>query len=207
MIGRATTIEVFADIGCPFAHISLRRFAQRRAALGRDEVQLHVRAWPLELVNGTAPDPEFIAAEIDEMRPQVAPDLFTGFVPEAFPATSLPALALEAAAYRHDPRTGEAVSFELRDRLFEHGQDVADRTVLTEVAERHGIAHDLDDDRAPRLDHEEGGARGVIGSPHFFTPTGSFFCPALEVRRDDTDHLIVHADPSSFDRFLASCFP
>ncbi|HPB44475.1 MAG TPA: hypothetical protein PLP95_01340 [Microthrixaceae bacterium] len=67
-----TTIEVFADVGCPFAHISLHRFVARRAEMGRSDVRLHVRAWPLELVNATPMDPEFIAEEIDEIRPQVA---------------------------------------------------------------------------------------------------------------------------------------
>jgi len=44
------------------------------------------------------------------IRQQVAPDLFAGFAPAAFPATSLPALALAAAAYERDPATGEQVS-------------------------------------------------------------------------------------------------
>jgi hypothetical protein len=44
-------VEVFADVGCPFAHVGLRRFVERRDELGRDDVVLWVRAWPLELVN------------------------------------------------------------------------------------------------------------------------------------------------------------
>jgi hypothetical protein len=45
----------------------------------------------------------------------------------------------------------------------------------------------------------------VIGSPHFFTPAGSFFCPSLDVHRDDTGHLRITAD-SGFDQFIATCF-
>ena len=37
------TIEVFADITCPFTHVGLRRVA---AEFG-DQVQVRVRAWPL----------------------------------------------------------------------------------------------------------------------------------------------------------------
>src|SRR6478735_6336015 len=43
--GRA--IEVFADVRCPFAHVGLRRLVERRRALGRDDVRLVVRAWPM----------------------------------------------------------------------------------------------------------------------------------------------------------------
>ena len=53
-------IEVFADVACPFTHIGLRRLVEQRAALGRDDVTLLVRAWPLELVNGKPLDPAFI---------------------------------------------------------------------------------------------------------------------------------------------------
>ena len=53
-------------------------------------------------------------------------------------------------------------------------------------------------------DWAEGKARGVMGSPHFFTPGGDFFCPALDVRRVD-GHLRITADPEGFDRFLESC--
>lgn len=50
--GIPDTVEVFADLGCPFTHVGLRRLLARRAELARDEPVLLVRAWPLELVNG-----------------------------------------------------------------------------------------------------------------------------------------------------------
>ena len=68
-----TVIEVFADVACPFTHVGLRRFADRRAELGRHDVTLRVRAWPLEVVNGQPLDPRFIAEEIEDIRQQVAP--------------------------------------------------------------------------------------------------------------------------------------
>jgi len=46
-----TVIEVFADVACPFTHVGLKSFVARRAGLGRDDVILRVRAWPLEIVN------------------------------------------------------------------------------------------------------------------------------------------------------------
>lgn len=200
-------IEVFADLGCPFTHVGLRRLVAHRAAIGRDEVRIRVRAWPLELVNGEPLDPAFIAEEVEEIRPQVATDLFVGFSPASFPATSLPGMALEAAAHEQGPDVGEAVSLELRDRLFERGEDVADPAVLAEVAAAHGVTWDPSDLSAPRRDHEAGIARGVIGSPHFFTSGGGFFCPALDVHRDEAGHLVVRSDLEGFERFVASCFP
>ena len=63
------TIEVFADISCPFTHVGLRRLVEERARLGRDDVVLHVRAWPLELVNGAPITGDFVGTEIDALRP------------------------------------------------------------------------------------------------------------------------------------------
>ena len=84
-----TTIEVFADVACPFTHVGLRRLVERRDELGRTDVRLRVRAWPLEVVNGEPLDPAFIEEEVDDIRAQVAPDLFTGFRRGAFPASTL----------------------------------------------------------------------------------------------------------------------
>lgn len=196
-------VEVFADVWCPFAHVGLQRFAQRRSERG-DEVRLVVRAWPLEWVNGEPMDPDFIAAEVAQIRTAVAPDLFAGFDPARFPTTTVPALALTGRAYETSVELGEAVALELRDRLFERGEDISDRAVLDAVAAAHGLAPVGGDD-VVRRDWAEGQARGVIGSPHFFTPGGNFFCPALDVRLLD-GHLRITADPAGFDAFVASCF-
>lgn len=201
-----TVIEVFADVACPFTHVGLRRFVDRRRELGAAELTLHVRSWPLEIVNGEPMDPAFIAEEVDEIREQVAPELFVGFDRDAFPSTSLPALTLAVAAYDAGRSVGEAVSLELRDLLFERGVDIADPTILSALAREHGIEADLSDHRRVREDHAEGVARGVVGSPHFFTPTGAFFCPSLEVGRDDEGHLRITPDPIGLEEFMQSCF-
>jgi 2-hydroxychromene-2-carboxylate isomerase len=199
-----TVVEVFADVGCPFTHVGLVRYAEARAARGGGP-RLRVRAWPLELVNGRPLDPGFIAEEVDEIREQVAGDLFTGFRPESFPATSLPAMALAAAAYRVDLATGEGVSLALRRALFEDGLDVAEPEVLAGIAGAHGLTLDGADESDVLAEWELGQGRGVVGSPHFFTPAGAFFCPALDIRRVD-GHLRITADQAGFDAFLESCF-
>ncbi len=200
-----TVIEVYADIWCPFAHVGIRRVVERRDALGADAA-LRVRPWPLELVNGRPMDAAFIGEEVVDIRDQVAPDLFARFDEERFPTSTLPALALVEAAYDQGTRTGEAMSLALRNALFEQGQAIGDPDVLAAIAESLGVPH------ASPAHHEavvtawhEGQARGVVGSPHFFTPDGAFFCPALDIRRVD-GHLRIAPKAGMFDEFLAAAF-
>jgi predicted DsbA family dithiol-disulfide isomerase len=177
-------IEVFADVCCPFTHVGLRRLVDRRDAVGRTEPRLHVRAWPLELVNGVPLDADLIAEEVEALREQVAPDLFRRFDPKAFPATSLPAFAVAEAAYARDLATGEAVSLDLRAALFEDGRNIADPAVLTEIVSRHGLQRPTEDDeQQARQDWHEGQSRGVVGSPHFFFAGRDAFCPTLDIHR------------------------
>ena len=131
--------------------------------------------------------------------------MFARFSEASFPATSLPTLTLAAAGYEKDIATGERLSLVLRDLLFEQGVDIADTKVLSRLADEYGVEVDLTDARHVLDDHVEGVARGVIGSPHFFTPAGSFFCPSLDVHRDSDGHLRIAAD-SEFDQFVAACF-
>lgn len=199
-------LEVFADIGCPFAYVGLRRLVARREDLGRDDVVLRVHAWPLELVNGMPLDPVFIAEEVGVLRDTVAPDLFVGFDQAAFPASSLPAMDLVEAAYAVDVATGEAVSLALRTALFEEGCDVSDPGVLAEIAGAHGVTVDAEVARAAVLaDWESGKQRGVRGSPEFFVADQAWFCPVLDISRVDGE-LRVRVDERSMPEFLAACF-
>lgn len=205
-----SVVEVFADVGCPFTHVGLLRFVAAREQRGRADVVLRVHGWPLEVVNGTPLDPTFIAEEVEEIRSQLDDGLFAGFDPGAFPHTSVPAMALASSAYELDDRIGEAVSLRLRALLFEEGRDIADPGVLAAVAAEWALPFDPSDAAGHRervlAEHAEGTERGVVGSPHFFTPGGGFFCPALDVGRDDSGHLRIHADPEGFDAFLTACF-
>jgi len=199
-------LEVFADVMCPFAHIGLARVAARRDELGADVV-LAVKAWPLELINGRALDPDFVAEEIDVLRAGVAPDLFVGFDAAAFPTTTLPALDLAHAAALVDAATGERVSLALRRALWEEGRDVADPEVLAEIAAAHGVDVDPERDRAGMLaEWEDGRARGVRGSPEFVLDGAAWFCPSLNVRRVDGE-LLVDVDATTMASFLEAVFP
>ncbi|MGZ4767289.1 MAG: DsbA family oxidoreductase [Ilumatobacteraceae bacterium] len=199
-----TKVEVYADIVCPFAYVGLTRLIERRHQLGRDDVHLRICSWPLELVNGEPVDVHSISEEIDEIKPQVAPDLFAGFDPGQFPASTLPALALTAAAYESGDATGEAVAMQLRQLLFEHGRNVNDPAVLAEVAERNDVST-LGDTVVVRNQWADGRARGVLGSPHFFVDGESLFCPVLDIRRVD-GALVVKVDEQAFEAFATRCF-
>ena len=123
------TVEVFADVRCPFTHVGLRRLVEQRTLRGVD-VRLRVRAWPLELVNGADLDAGLIAEEVDALRSQVAARPLRRLRRRSFPSSSLPALGLAAAAYARDIRLGEHVSLALRDAVFEEGRDIAKQQEL-----------------------------------------------------------------------------
>ena len=200
-------VEVYADIWCPFTHVGLRSVVGRRDQLRRDDVIVRALSWPLELVNGKPLDPIVTAHHVSDLRTQVAPDLFAGFDPEHFPRTTLPALAVAAAAYRQDGRLGEAVSLALREALFEKGRNISDPVVLTDVASAHGITSvEAEDDEAVLREWHEGEARGVKGSPHFFCEDINVFCPSLDISTDEDGHLLLRRNVELLNAFLADCF-
>lgn len=188
------TVEVFADVLCPFTHVGLHTLIDRRAERGLAEPTLRIRAWPLQLINGKPLDPDHIDAEITALRGSVRPDLFRGFSVETFPKTSMTAFALAAAADQTgDAVVSETVGMALRDAVFEQGLDIGRPEVVAEIAARFGL-HPLDadaTDAAVRADWNEGRGRGVVGSPHFFTGAASWFCPGLAISRDDVGNFIV----------------
>lgn len=188
-------VEVFADVLCPFTHVGLHRLLDRRAERGLDTPRLRIRAWPLELVNAQPLDPQHIAAEIVALRASVRPDLFSGFSVETFPATSMTAFALTAAADRtEDPVVIENVGMALRDAVFEQGSDIGDPEAAMAIAQRFGLEPLSVEatEAAVRADWAEGKRRGVVGSPHFFTPDGgNWFCPGLAISRNDAGAFVV----------------
>lgn len=201
------SLEVFADVACPFAHVGLSRFEAFRRRRELDEPVLRVRAWPLELINGKAFDGPSLAPKIDGIRADVAPELFAGFDPLRFPATSLPALASEAAAYRVGLQTGERFSLSVRRAVFDDGCDVSDDDVLRQLRDQHGVPEPTPADHAAvHADLAEGIQRGVDGSPHFFTPDGDFYCPSLAIEHD-ADGYDVSFDAAGFERFVDAVFP
>ena len=154
-------VEVFADVNCPFAYVTLTRLKGQRDMLGSPAV-IRVRAWPLELVEARPWDAELVAREVAALQGSVAPDLFAGFPAHSgFPASSIPALNAAAA----DP--SEAFAIAVRRALWEEGRAVTGSTEPSPVV---------------LADYAEGKARDVLGSPHFFFPRGAtVFSPVFDV--------------------------
>ena len=143
---------------------------------------------------------------VDELREQVAPELFRAFNRDMLPTSSLPALELAAAAYELGDALGESVSLAVREALFEEGRDISDPVILDQIATEHGVGpRGARTSRAVLADWEEGKRRGVRGSPEFFLEGHGWFCPALRIEKVD-DRLEIALDSEGFDRFLADCF-
>jgi predicted DsbA family dithiol-disulfide isomerase len=190
-----TTIEVFADIVCPFTHVGLLRLVEARR--NREvHAPVRVRAWPLEWINGTPLDVALVAHEVEALRAGVAPGLFAGFDPTTWPRTSLPAFGLAAAAYVAGEELGETVSLALRHALFEEGRDIGDPAVVGEIGKDLGVSPlDLTDTITEvRLDWERGRERNVAGSPHFFVGKRDWFCPSLRIRHEGAGFEIAEND-------------
>ncbi len=196
------TLEVFADVTCPFTHVGLHVVTSRLAEFA-EPVAVVVRAWPLEWVNGEPLDSDGVAAKIDALTAQLDLELFTGFRADRWPTTSIAALNLADNAYAVDADLGLVVSLQLRDLLFEQGQDIADPAVLAELAKAHGLTPPKTDPvDGVRADFDEGRSRGVRGSPDFWIDGDDFFCPTLELGHDDSDSLKAQFDASGLQTML-----
>ena len=189
------TVEVFADVLCPFTHVGLHTLIDRRTALGHSEPRLRIRAWPLELINGKPLDPHHIGAEITALRGSVRPDLFAGFSVDTFPTTSMAAFALTAAADRTgDAAVIEEVGMALRDAVFEQGLDIG-RAGDRRADRDHFGLEPLDAEEtsaAVRADWEAGEA--AASSAHRTSSpataiVGSALCSAIS--RDDVGNFVV----------------
>ena len=196
----APQVEVFADITCPFTHVGLKQVVRHVAEMATP-CDVIVRAWPLEWVNGTPLDVDAVVIKAHALTAQLGSDDFGGLRADRWPASTIPALELAAAAYARDAATGLAVSMELRSALFEHGVDIADPDALGLIAAAHHL-DPADAGEAVQRDYALGKERGVRGSPHFFVDDDGFFCPALDLGHDDEGHLTARFDAAMLADFF-----
>ncbi len=196
------TVEVYADITCPFTHVGLKHVMQHVSAMS-EPAEVIVRAWPLEWVNGSPIAVDAVLVKAAALTDQLDVDDFSALRANAWPASTIPALNLAASAYGRDAATGLAVSLELRAALFERGQDVGDPDVLARIAAGHDLpAPNSDTSDAVQADYDGGLERGVKGSPHFFVASDDFFCPALDLGHDADGHLTARFDADMLADFF-----
>lgn len=199
-----TTVEVFADITCPFTHVGLKRVVQLVTETARS-VDVIVRAWPLEWVNGVAMDVAPVQVKAKALCEQLSVVDFDGLSAEQWPTTTIPALNLAARAYERDTTTGLAVSLAIRAALFESGLKVDDPGVLAGIASEFDLpSPEIEPSRSVLADYEDGKARSVNGSPHFWINNRyDFFCPALDIGHDENGNLTAQFDVYGLEQFLA----
>lgn len=196
-------IEVFADLWCPFAYVGLEIVREQRNALASD-VMIRTRAWPLELINGAPMNVDKTAHHVRDLRDQLGSELFAGFNAASFPSTTLPSLALVNAGYRAG--VGEEVDRRVRRALWEDGVDIGDIAVVRDLAAEFDLSVEAADTAAVLANLDDGQARGVKGSPHFFCGGRDEFCPSLSLHRDDEGDLQIKPDPERLLTFLKECW-
>ena len=201
--GGMQTVEVYADITCPFTHVGLKRVVQHVDDMS-EPAEVIVRAWPLEWVNGAPLDVDAVLVKAAALSEQLGIDDFSGLRADAWPTSTVPALNLAACAYERDAATGLAVSLGLRTALFERGENIGDTDVLAQIAAKHDLPAPPIETTTPVQDDYDGGlARGVKGSPHFFVASDDFFCPALDLGHDAGGHLTARFDADMLADFFA----
>lgn len=178
------TVQVWSDIGCPWAHIAVWRLHDARRRLGlEDRVRFDHRVFPLELFNSEPTprnelDPEMpICARLAPRagwQPWSAPDW-------AWPVTMLPAMEAVQAAKAQGPAASEALDIGLRRAFWGESRCISLRHIILEVAagtdglDLGALAMALDAGDARRAifdDWEVAKTDAVSGSPHLFTPDG-----------------------------------
>jgi predicted DsbA family dithiol-disulfide isomerase len=214
------TIQVWSDIGCPWAHVAVWRLWDARRRLGLEErVRIDHRVFPLELFN-SEPTPR------NELEPEMP--ICASLAPRAgwqawnapdwaWPATMLPAMEAVQAAKEQGLAVSEALDRGLRRAFWGESRCISLRHVILEVAaETDGL-----DLAALAAALDAGTARSAIfaqwevaktdavqGSPHLFAPDGANAQnPGLEMDWNQGEDgvwlpTIVHDDPAAHEDLL-----
>lgn len=179
------TIVVFADPGCPWAHLAIFRLHQARSAANLDdEVAFDIRAFPLELFNNQPTPRRGLDAEIPvagALEPDAGWSLWDKD-PHTYPVTMIPAMEAVYAAKPQGLGLSDRLDRALRFAFFGEARCVSMHHEILSVA---GKIEGMDVERLER-DISAGSFRtrvfedkvmaeenGVKGSPHLFFPDGS----------------------------------
>ena len=206
----AGTILVFADIGCPWAHLAVYRLHEARARLGlEDSLSFDMRAFPLEIFNAQPTPARILATEIPVTGP-CAPE--AGWAqwdasPYAYPVTTMPAMEAVYAAKEQGLGVSDRLDRCLRVALFKESRCISIEHEILEVAK------DVDGLDVGELQESlrNGRSRGAMfadlkvaasdevqGSPHVFLPDGrDFHNPGIEMHWEGKAFPMVDADDAS----------
>jgi predicted DsbA family dithiol-disulfide isomerase len=215
------TIQIWSDIGCPWAHAAVWRLhdARRRLSL-IDTVRFEHRVFPLELFNSEPTPRQELDAEwpvVAALAPRAGWRAWSAPA-EAWPVTMLPPMEAVQAAAIQSPRAAEQLDRGLRRAFWGESRCISLRHVILEVANEcesvdvAALAEALDSGQARRRifdDWEIAKGDEVAGSPHVFLPDGtSVQNPGVEMRWEGDDGagggfpVIDRNDPSVCDELV-----
>jgi len=180
-----TTIVIFSDLNCSFAHLAMYRLHQTRTRLGLDgELWFEHRAFPLELFNHSVNERPGVDSEIavvGALEPRAGWRLWQG--PDwTYPVTMLPALEAVQAATAQGWHAGEQLDLALRRGFWAEGRCISQRHVILDLAAATGavdvdrLATTLDNgsSRSAVMAQFHAGQNGwVTCSPHVFLYDGT----------------------------------
>jgi predicted DsbA family dithiol-disulfide isomerase len=214
------TVQIWSDIGCPWAHAAVWRLWDARRRLGLEaSVRFDHRAFPLELFNSQATPRNELEPEIPACsslapragwQPWAAPDW-------EWPATMLPAMEAVQAAKEQGLAASEALDRGLRRAFWGESRCISLRHVILEVASqtegldlgRLAASIDTGAARATLFDQWEiAKTDAVQGSPHFFVSDGTNAQnPGVDADwREEPAGVwiptITRDDPAAYDDFL-----
>jgi len=216
------TIELWSDIACPWASLAVFRLRAARERLGLlDDVQVDLRAWPLELVNSRSTPKRTLDAETAVIG---AHEPALGWSPWRGPSSRYPVstlLPLEAVqACKADVMGGvpasEQLDLALRQAFYAESRCISLYDVVIDVAKRcdrvdvDALAVALEQGSARSQVFGQWGAsdeRGVEGSPHLFLPDGTGSAnPGITYHWSGASHggypVIDSDDPGVYDQLL-----
>ncbi|SES33111.1 DsbA family oxidoreductase [Actinokineospora terrae] len=215
-----SSIVVYSDLNCSFAHLGVYRLHEARRRLGlAGRLWFDHRAFPLELFNHSVNERPGVDSEIavvGALEPEAGWRLWQG--PDwTYPVTTLPALEAVQAAKAQGLPESEALDLALRVAFWAGGRTISMRHVILDVARGTGVvdvtalAEALDDGRARRavMDQFEAAGGGRVNcSPHVFLHDGTDEAnPGVSARWVNGDFgvgfpVIDADDPAAYDRLL-----
>ena len=201
---------MFADIGCPWAHVAVYRLHETRRRLGAEgDVSFDLRAFPLEIFN-EQPTPALVLATEIPVAGALAPK--AGWSqwrasPYSYPVTTLPAMESVYAAKDQGLGISDRLDRALRVAFFQDSHCISLEHEILAVAdtiEGLDVSRLQESVRSGRFrqqlfdDLGAAGSDEVKGSPHVFLPDGrSFHNPGVEMHWEGKAFPVVDSDDAS----------
>lgn len=209
------TIQIWSDIGCPWAHVAVARLLRYRRQMGLEaSVRIDHRPFPLELFNDRPTPFRTLAAEIPvlhSLEPEAGWQVWDA-PPWQWPVTTLPALEAVQAAKYQSLEASELLDVALRRALFAESRCVSMRSVILDVASKcdgvdeEAIAAALDAGTARRTviaAWRQAADLGIEGSPHAIAPGGrGMHNPGVAMHLAGGFPVIESDDPSVYRLLL-----